>query len=82
MARSNLPNSAGSQFFICLDRASSLDNSYAAFGKVIEGFDIIEKIEKTEKVADTESGKLAKNLTIKKALVDTKGVTYEEPEKN
>ncbi len=82
MARSSSPNSAGSQFFICLDRASNLDDAYAAFGKVIEGFDIIEKIEKTEKVADSESGKLEKNLTIKKALVDTKGVDYPEPEKN
>ena len=82
MARSSSPNSAGSQFFICLDRASNLDDAYAAFGKVIEGFEVIKKIEKMEKVADSESGKLAKNLTIKKALVDTKGVEYPEPEKN
>ena len=82
MARSSLPNSAGSQFFICLDRAANLDDNYAAFGKVIEGMDIIEKIEKKEKVADEETGKLAKNITIKKAIVDTKGIDYPEPEKN
>ena len=82
MARSGLPNSAGSQFFICLDTASNLDGSYAAFGKVIKGMDVIEKIASKEKVADSETGKLETNLTIKKALVDTKGVDYPEPEKN
>ena len=82
MARSGLPNSAGSQFFICLDTASNLDGSYAAFGKVIKGIDVIEKIASKEKVADSETGKLETNLTIKKALVDTKGVDYPEPEKN
>ena len=82
MARSTLPNSAGSQFFICLDTAANLDGSYAAFGKVIEGMEIIKDIEKKEIVADSESGKLQKNITIKKALVDTKGVEYPEVEKN
>lgn len=40
-------NSAGSQFFICLDRAASLDGKYTAFGKVIEGMDVVHKIAKT-----------------------------------
>src|SRR5574344_393179 len=78
MARSTLPNSAGSQFFICLGSASSLDGKYAAFGKVIEGMDIIDKIANTEKVSDSNTGKLVKNLTIKKALVNTKGVNYDD----
>ena len=66
MARSMLPNSAGSQFFICLERAANLDDSYAAFGKVIKGMDIIEKIAKNEKVADDDTGKLEKIKPLKK----------------
>jgi peptidyl-prolyl cis-trans isomerase B (cyclophilin B) len=46
MARSSDPNSAGSQFFLCLGRLTSLDNKYTVFGKVTEGLDIIHKIEK------------------------------------
>lgn len=81
MARSGDPDSAGSQFFICLDTASHLDGNYAAFGKVIDGFDNIEKIVKEEIVEDTQSGKLKNNLVIKKALVDLKGKEYKEVEK-
>ena len=44
MARSADPNSAGSQFFICLGTASSLDHQYTAFGKVIKGLDVLDKI--------------------------------------
>ena len=44
MARSNDPNSAGSQFFICVASPSHLDGQYTAFGKVIEGYDVVEKI--------------------------------------
>ena len=82
MARSTLPNSAGSQFFIMLGDNETLDGNYAAFGKVIKGMDIIEKIEKIEKVQDTKTGILKTNLKIKKALVNTKGKEYNEPEKN
>lgn len=81
MARSADNDSAGSQFFIMLDKSEYLDGKYAAFGKVIDGFDIIEKIEKNERVADSESGKLVKNLTLKKTLVDLKGKEYPEVEK-
>ena len=82
MARNSISyDSAGSQFFICIGDAKSLDNQYAAFGKVIDGWDNIEKIVENEQVADTTSGKLQTNLTIKKALVDTKGKEYPEPEK-
>ena len=44
MARSADPNSAGSQFFICLGTASSLDRQYTAFGKLIKGDDVLDKI--------------------------------------
>lgn len=79
MARSTANDSAGSQFFIMLDTATNLDNNYAAFGKVIDGMDVIDKIASTEIVSNNETGKLKKNLTIKKALVDTKGKEYDEP---
>ena len=79
MARATPPDTAGSQFFICLDDASSsLDNMYAAFGKVIDGWDNILRIVENEEVEDEN---LKNNLTIVKALVDTKGKTYKEPEK-
>ena len=76
MARSGHPDSAGSQFFIMLGEAPHLDGSYAAFGKVIDGLDTVKLIEKMERVSDAQSGKLAKNLVLKKALVDLKGKTY------
>lgn len=79
MARSTANDSAGSQFFIMLDTATNLDNNYAAFGKVIDGMDVIDKIANIEIVSNNETGKLKKNLTIKKALVDTKGKEYDEP---
>lgn len=79
MARATGYDTAGSQFFIMLGEAPHLDQNYAAFGRVIDGFDLIERIENVEKVADTESGKLAKNLTIEKALVNPKGVEIKEP---
>lgn len=81
MARSQDKDSGGSQFFIMLDKSDYLDGDYAAFGKVIDGWDIIEEIEDNEIVNDTTTGKLQNNLTIKKALVDTKGKTYDEVEK-
>lgn len=81
MARSMDNDSAGSQFFIMLAESSYLDGKYAAFGKVIDGFDIVKKIEEEEIVADEETGKLKNNLTIKKALVDTRGKTYDDVEK-
>ena len=80
-ARSSDMDSAGSQFFIMLGTSSYLDGDYAAFGKVIDGFDIITEIEDEEVVSDSNTGKLQTNLTIKKALVDTRGKTYDEVEK-
>lgn len=81
MARGPKPDSAGSQFFIVYGLAQHLDGDYAAFGKVIDGMDTVKLIEKMEHVTNIETGKLAKNLVLKKALVDTKGKTYPEPEK-
>lgn len=80
MARSSLPNSAGSQFFIMLGTKESLDGNYAAFGKIIDGMDIIEKIENKEE-SSKSSGKLKENLIIKKALIDLKGKEYKDVEK-
>lgn len=48
MARTNDPNSANSQFFICLAPASFLDNQYTVVGKVISGMDVVDKIKKGE----------------------------------
>lgn len=81
MARSNSYDSAGSQFFIMLGEASYLDGEYASFGKIIDGKDVIERIEKEETVANEQTGQLKKNLTIKKALIDLKGNSYEAVEK-
>lgn len=81
MARSQDYDSAGSQFFIMLEDNDSLDGSYAAFGKVIDGFDIITDVAKNETITDPNSGKLTKNLVIKKAVIDLKGKEYPEVEK-
>lgn len=78
MARSQDKDSAGSQFFIMLEKSEYLDGDYAAFGKVIDGFSIIEEIEEEEIVDDQTTGKLRNNLTIKKALVDTRGKEYKD----
>ena len=79
MARSSDYDSAGSQFFIVLDDSAkySLDNLYAGFGKVIEGMDIIEKIEESEEIENNITGALAENITITKVTVDTFGYDYE-----
>lgn len=73
-----LMDSAGSQFFIMHVDYPSLNGSYAAFGKVIEGLDVIDKI------ASVKTGSNDKPLTdvvIESITVDTKGVTYGEPVK-
>jgi peptidyl-prolyl cis-trans isomerase B (cyclophilin B) len=60
MARSADPNSAGSQFFICNADAHSLDHQYTAFGKLIKGDDVLEKISNTPVVANPMSGEPSK----------------------
>jgi len=56
MARASHPDSAGSQFFIMLDKHSHLDGSYASFGKITEGYDVIDKLANS-KLASRQSGK-------------------------
>lgn len=81
MARSNEPNSAGSQFFICVeDDSKVLDGRYAAFGRIIDGFDNIKNIVKYEKVIDG-TDTLQNKLKINKVLIDLKGREYAEVEK-
>lgn len=78
MARSMDPNSAGSQFFIMVDKAPHLDGSYAAFGKVIEGMDVADAIVSGK--TDWNDRPRQKQM-MKKVTIDTFGVDYPEPEK-
>ena len=78
MARSMMPDSAGSQFFIMHKNAPHLDGAYAAFGKIIEGMDIVDKIAET---ATDYSDRPMEEQKMKKVTVETFGETYPEPEK-
>ena len=78
MARAQHPNSAGSQFFIMHKDGFFLDGQYAAFGKVTEGIEVVDKI---AKVLTDFSDKPLKPQTILSAEVETFGETYPEPEK-
>ena len=78
MARTMRPDSAGSQFFIMVEKAPHLDGSYASFGKVIEG------MEAADAIVNTQRDYNDKPLTpqrMKSVTVDTFGVDYPEPEK-
>lgn len=77
MARAMSPNSAGSQFFIMHKKSPHLDGQYAAFGKVTEGMDVVNKI------ATSKTGRMdrpVEEVKLNKVTVDTFGETYEEPE--
>ena len=77
MARSMMPDTAGSQFFIMHEAAPHLDGSYAAFGKLTEGMEVVDKI------ANTPRDYCDKPLTPQRILsvtVETFGETYPEPE--
>lgn len=78
MARSMMPNSAGSQFFIMHKTSPHLDGAYAAFGKITEGIDIVNKIAETP---TDYSDRPLEDQRIKSMTVDTFGVDYPEPEK-
>ena len=78
MARSMMPDSAGSQFFIMHKDAPHLDGQYAAFGKVTDGMDTVNAIAETE--TDYSDAPLEPQMIIK-VTVDTDGVDYPEPEK-
>ena len=78
MARTMMPDSAGSQFFIMHANAAHLDGQYAAFGKVIDGMDVVDEI------ADVRTDFHGKPLTpqvMKKVTCETFGVVYPEPKK-
>ncbi|MEG1255672.1 peptidylprolyl isomerase [Clostridium sp.] len=77
MARGKDKNSAGSQFFIMHSDSPHLDGEYAAFGKVIEGIDEIDKIASSE----TKNDKPIADIKIKSITVDTFGVNYNTPVK-
>lgn len=78
MARSMMPNSAGSQFFIMHQNAPHLDGAYAAFGKIVEGQEVVDKIAMT---ATDYNDRPIEDQVMKTVTVDTFGVEYPEPEK-
>ena len=78
MARTMAPNSAGSQFFVMHEDSPHLDGQYAAFGKLIEGEDVVDKI---CSVRTDYNDKPRIPQVMKKVTVETFGVDYPEPEK-
>ena len=78
MASAMNPNSAGSQFFIMHKTSPHLDGSYAAFGKVTEGMDVVNKI---ATVKTDWSDRPMREQKMKKVTVETFGEEYPEPEK-
>lgn len=78
MARAMDPDSAGSQFFIMHKDSPHLDGAYAAFGKIIEGMDVVNQIAGTE---TDFSDRPKKEQKLKSVTVDTFDETYPEPEK-
>ena len=79
MARAMDPNSAGSQFFVMHKDAPHLDGQYAAFGCVMDGMDVVDRIANQPRNMMTNKPK--KDQIIAKVTVDTHGETYPEPEK-
>ena len=78
MARTMIPDSAGSQFFIMHEAAPHLDGAYAAFGKVTEGMDVVNRIAECR---TDYSDKPLEPQVMTKVTVETFGVDYPEPEK-
>ena len=78
MARAMHPNSAGSQFFIMVEKAPHLDGQYAAFGKVTEGMEVADAIVSVDR---DRMDRPHEDQRMKKVTVDTFGVDYPEPEK-
>lgn len=85
MARSSMPNSAGSQFFIVTDDSTFLDGQYAAFGNVLDGMDVVDKIVKSRVITRSPFGggkdRPVEPPVMKKVTVETYGVEYPEPTK-
>ena len=78
MARTMIPDSAGSQFFIMHETSPHLDGAYAAFGKLIEGLEVVDKI---ARVRTDYSDRPMEEQKMAKVTVETFGVDYPEPEK-
>ena len=78
MARSMMPNSAGSQFFVMHQNAAHLDGQYAAFGKVIEGMDVVDEIAAT--ATDMRARPLAPQV-MESVRAETFGAEYPEPKR-
>lgn len=78
MARTMDPDSAGSQFFVMHNDAPHLDGEYAAFGKITEGLDVVDKIATTE---TDWSDRPVNEQKIETMTVETFGVDYPDPEK-
>ncbi|MCP8970393.1 peptidylprolyl isomerase [Ectobacillus ponti] len=76
MARSNDPNSAGSQFFIMVDKATHLDGKYAAFGKVTSGMDVVQDIVSVKR---NSLDKPEVEQKMKQVTVETFGEKYDPP---
>lgn len=76
MARTDDPNSAGSQFFIMTNDSSQLDGAYASFGKVTKGMDIVKKVEASETTPEEQP---KTPIIIESIKVDTMGVKYPKP---
>ena len=85
MARSMMPDSAGSQFFIVTDDSQFLDGKYAAFGQVLEGMEVVDKIVKSRVITRSPYGggkdRPVEPPVMKKVTVDTFGTEYPEPTK-
>lgn len=78
MARTSIPDSAGSQFFIMVAQASHLDGAYAAFGRVVRGMDLADQIVSVQR---NRMDKPLEDQRVEKVTVETFGVEYPAPEK-
>jgi len=78
MARTAVPDSAGSQFFIMVENSPHLDNQYAAFGKVTEGMDVLDRVVSAK--TDFRDKPMA-DQRMKEVTAELFGEKYEEPEK-
>ncbi len=78
MARTMIPDSAGSQFFIMVENSPHLDGQYAAFGRVMEGMDVADRIVKSKR---NHMDKPLEDQKMKKVTVETFGADYSQFEK-
>lgn len=79
MARSMMPDSAGSQFFIMVKKSTHLDNQYASFGQVIEG---MEEVDRIVNVPRNSQDRPKEDQRMKKVTVETFGLDYSEPDRS